>query len=288
MRSPPGKAPALSPPSAPLRLLSRPSLNVWRTTSFWLPSVTFVSAGEKRKKVYFSLCEKGTREMSLVKQIIFYLFMTEQLGRATSLAAPLRMRSKPYSTSTSDIKPWVRRELLLLWAQNRTWQKSLSSWWNLTERFGTWSGEPKVTEPSRLSSQTPGSQAQLFDGGPAVCDISSCTAPCSKPRLRSCLGLLLSSQWLTSTLLPPGNNQALYIFVLRECQNVTESALQMCSNTVVFLERWETLPSQGNLGFYCTNNRKLSQSNHLLLRSTTFKETNDIPKLSDSPSVVLF
>lgn len=240
----------------------------------------------EKKKVYISVHEKGTQEMSPVKQITFYLFITELLGRATSLAAPLRMRSRPYSTSISDIRPWVRRELLLSWAQNRTWQKSLSSWWNLTGRFGTWSGEPKATEPSRLSSQTPGSQAQLFDGGPAACDISSRTAPCSMPRLRSCLGLLLSSQRLTST---PCSLLGITKPSTSLCsENVRMSELQMCSNTVVFLETWETLPSQGNLGFYCTNNRKLSRSNHLLLRSTTFTETNDIPKLSDSPSVVLF
>lgn len=163
--------------------------------------------------------------------IFFSFFIAEQCGLTTSLAAPLRMRSRPYSTSTSDIKPWARQELLLWWAQNRTWQKSLSSWWNLTERYETWSGEPKATELSQLSSQTPGSQVQLFDGNAAA-----------MPSPWSCLGSLLSSQSLTSTLLSPGNNQTKWVR--------SSDVQQYCC---CFLERWETMLLQRDLDFYCTN-----------------------------------
>lgn len=81
----------------------------------------------------------------------------------TSLATIQRTRSRLCSISISDISPWVRQGLLLWWAQNRTWRKSLSSWWNWTVRFEIWSGEPKATEPSQLSFRTPGSQGQLFE-----------------------------------------------------------------------------------------------------------------------------
>ncbi len=230
MRLLPVRAPALSPPSAPLRLLCRPSWSVWRTASFWQPSATFVSAGEKRRRLVFlymrSVC---CWKMATVRWITFSFSTAEQCGLVTSLAATLRMRSRPYSTSTSDIRPWVRQELLLWWAQNRTWQKSLSSWWNLTERFGTWSDEPKATEPLQPSSQTLGFQAQLFDGRLAACDTRSCTAACPMPSFWSCLGLLLSSQWLTSTLLSPGNNQTPFPLLAQstsDCQKVSSSDVQ--------------------------------------------------------------
>lgn len=117
-----------------------------------------------------------------------------QCGRTTSLAATPRMRSRPYWISTSDIKHWVKQEHLLWWAQSRTWQKSLLSWWNLMERSGTWSDEPRATEPSQLFFQTPEFRAQLFDGSMAACDTHSCTVPCATPTLWSCLGFRLSSQ----------------------------------------------------------------------------------------------
>lgn len=182
----------------------------------------------------------AVKKIPTVRQITLSFFTAEQCGLTTSLAATLRMRSRPCSTSTSDIRPWVRQELLLWWAQNRTWQKSLSSWWNLTERFGTWSDEPKATEPLQPSSQTLGFQAQLFDGGLAACDTRSCTAACPMPSLWSCLGLLLSSQWLTSTLLSPGNNQTPFPLLAQstsQCHKVRSSDVQQ----YCFLERWETL-----------------------------------------------
>lgn len=122
----------------------------------------------ENKKACFSV-QKG-QNMPPVRRITFSFFIAEHCGLTTSLAAPPRMKSRLYSTSPSDIKPWVRQELLLWWAPNRTWQKSPLSWWNLTGRFGTWSDEPTATEPSQLSYQTPGFQARLFDGGLAVCD----------------------------------------------------------------------------------------------------------------------
>lgn len=220
----------------------------------------------------------------------FVFFIAEQCGLKTSLAAPLRMRSTPYSTSTSDIKPWVRRELLLWWAPNRTWQRFLSSWWNLTERSGTWSGEPKATEPSQLSSQTPGFQAQLFDGGPAASDTHSCTAPCPMPRLWSRLGLLLSSQWLTSTLLSAGNNQTIFPPLAQstsECHKVRSSSSDV-QQYCCFVERWETVLLQRNFGFYCTNDRNCHKATTCYWGQQLSHLTNDIPKLRDSLSVLLF
>lgn len=205
------------------------------------------------------------------------------------------MKSRHYSTSTSDIKLWVRRELLLWWAPNRTWQKSLSSWWSLMERFGTWSDEPKATEPSQLSSQTPGFQDPLSDGRPPPSDPRSCTASRPSPRLRSCLRLLLSSQWLTSTLLSSGNHQTVFPLVAQstsKCHKVRSSDVQQycCCRCFLlfFLEKEETVLLQRNLGIYCTNNRNCHKATTCYWGQQLSHLTNDIPKLIDYFSVLLF
>lgn len=214
------KAPALSPPSPALRLPFRPSWSVWRATGFWWPSVTFVSAGKIRKALF---SQHVMSECFFIKNA--FNFISEQCGLMTSLAAHLRMRSRSYSTSTSDIKLWDRQELLLWWAQNRTWQKYLSNWWNLMERYETWSGEPKATEPSQLSSRTPGSQAQLFDGSVAELSgliLNTRPFPClASGPLSACCYHLSCQQALCSLL---GTTKP----------NVNDSDLQMCSNIDVF------------------------------------------------------
>lgn len=144
---------------------------------------TFVCAGEK-SKILVSVFIKSVFLINvLLIKTNTYDFLPEQCGLMISLVATLRMRSKHCWTSTLDIKLWVRQELLLWWVQNKTWQKFLSSWWNLMEKLGTWSEEPRATAPSQLFSQTPGFQAQLSDDS----DSQNYKTPNVMPSVTCCL-----------------------------------------------------------------------------------------------------
>ena len=76
-------------------------------------------------------------------------------GPVISSAVPLRMRSRPCSTSTFGIRHWARREHSAWWAPDRTCPRSAWSWWSSTVRSGTLSDRPRATGPSLPSCQTP-------------------------------------------------------------------------------------------------------------------------------------
>lgn len=190
------RASVLSPPSAPLRLLCRPSWRLWRTMSSQQPYAISGNA--------------------------------EHCGLLTYLAAIVRMKSRPYWTSTSDIKPWVRLELLLWWAQSRTWQKSHPSWQSSMVRFGTWSEELRATELSQPFFQTPGSQAQLFDSrlAPSLMLSHSPSHPLVFSEVAAIISVLnkcCALTWEYPTFLSFQN--------IRVHQNVSD--LQMCRVTAV-------------------------------------------------------
>lgn len=175
------------------------------------------------------------------------------------------MRSKRYWAFTSDIKLWVKRERLLWWAQSRTWRKSLSSWWNLTGRLGTWSDERRATKPSQLFSLIPGFQAQLSDAGLAVRDTCSCA-------LQTCLRQLFHFIFFFFY-------QNLYYF-LRRTKPFTPSSVSQYLNvlkSVLNKQQWWFY------SFICSYNRvnlslhkwkEFSQSHHLLQISTTVPFNN--------------